>query len=62
MTGPHDSILGMEKAPIVQRFHDALPVRFNVAEGDVQMNAVLLDIDEASGRARAIERLNFRID
>jgi hypothetical protein len=62
MTGPHDSIIGMEKAPIIQRFHDALPARFTVAEGDIQMNAVLLDIDEATGRARGIERLNFRLD
>jgi hypothetical protein len=62
MTGPHDSIIGMEKAPIIQRFHDALPARFTVAEGDIQMNAVLLDIDESTGRARSIERLNFRLD
>jgi hypothetical protein len=62
MTGPHDSIIGMEKAPIIQRFHDSLPARFTVAEGDIQMNAVLADVDEATGRARGIERLNFRLD
>ena len=61
MTGPHDSIIGMEKGPIIQRFHDALPIRFAVAEGDIQMNAVLLDVDETTGRARSIERLNFRL-
>jgi metallophosphoesterase (TIGR00282 family) len=62
MTGPHDSIIGMEKGPIIQRFHDAMPIRFAVAEGDIQMNAVLLDVDESTGRARGIERLNFRLD
>ena len=62
MTGPHDSIIGMEKGPIIQRFHDAMPIRFAVAEGDIQMNAVLLDVDESTGHARAIERLNFRLD
>jgi len=62
MTGPHDSIIGMEKQGILQRFLDSLPARFAVAEGDVQMNAVLIDADEASGRARSIERLNFRLD
>jgi len=62
MTGPHDSIIGMEKGPIIQRFHDALPIRFAVAEGDIRMKCVLLDIDETSGRARGIERLNFRLD
>ena len=62
MTGPHDSVIGMEKQPIVQRFLDGMPARFSVAEGDVQMNSVLMDVDESTGRARSIERLNFRLD
>ena len=62
MTGPHDSVIGMEKGPIIQRFLDAQPTRFSVAEGDIQMNSVLLDIDESTGRARSITRLNFRLD
>ena len=62
MTGPHDSVIGMEKKAIVQRFIDGLPARFSVAEDDIQMNAVLIDADEATGRARSIERLNFRLD
>ena len=62
MTGPHDSVIGMEKKPIVQRFLDALPAKFAVAEGDVQMNTVQIDVDEATGRARSIDRLNFRLD
>jgi hypothetical protein len=62
MTGPHDGIIGMERGPIIQRFHDALPIRFNVAEGDIQMNGVLLDIDESTGRARSIDRINYRLD
>jgi len=62
MTGPHDSVIGMEKAGIMQRFLDAMPAKFAVAEGDVQMNTVLLDVDEATGHARSIERLNFRLD
>jgi calcineurin-like phosphoesterase len=39
-----------------------MPAKFAVAEGDVQMNTVLLDVDETSGRARSIERLNYRLD
>jgi metallophosphoesterase (TIGR00282 family) len=62
MTGPHDSVIGMEKQGVLQRFLDALPARFVVAEGDVQMNTVLIDVDETTGRARSIERLNFRLD
>ncbi len=62
MTGPHDSVIGMEKQGVLQRFLDAMPARFAVAEGDVQMNTVLIDVDEATGRARSIDRLNFRLD
>jgi metallophosphoesterase (TIGR00282 family) len=62
MTGPHDSVIGMEKRGVLQRFLDAMPARFVVAEGDVQMNTVLLDVDESTGRARSIDRLNFRLD
>ncbi len=69
MTGPHDSVIGMDKAAILRRFLDGLPGRFEVASGDVQMNAVVLDVDESgvlsqTGRARtrSIERVRFRID
>jgi 2',3'-cyclic-nucleotide 2'-phosphodiesterase len=62
MTGPHDGVIGMERQGIVQRFLDAMPTRFSVAEGDVQMNTVLIEVDETSGRARSIDRLNFRLD
>ena len=63
MTGPHDSVIGMEKHGILEHFLDnTMPTRFVVAEGDIQMNAVLIDVDETTGRARAIERLDFRLD
>ena len=62
MTGPHDSVIGMDKAGIIQRFLDGLPARFTVSERDVRMNTVLIDVDEATGHARSIERLVFRAD
>ncbi|HXY79558.1 MAG TPA: TIGR00282 family metallophosphoesterase [Candidatus Bathyarchaeia archaeon] len=62
MTGPHDSVIGMEKEGILQHFLDAMPSRFVVAEGDVQMNSVLIDVDESTGHARSIGRLNFHLD
>ncbi len=63
MTGPHDSVIGMEKEGILGHFRDTtMPTRFVVAEGDVQMNCVSIDVDETTGRARSIERLNFRLD
>ena len=60
MTGPHNGVIGMDKAAILRRFLDGRPARFEVATGDVQMNAILLDVDETTGQARAIERLRFR--
>lgn len=62
MTGPHNGVIGMEKTGILRRFLEGLPVRFEVAPGDVQMNTVLLEVDEATGRSLAIERLRFRAD
>jgi 2',3'-cyclic-nucleotide 2'-phosphodiesterase len=62
MTGPHDSIIGVEKAASIQRFLDGMPARFEVASGDVQMNAVLLEVEPATGRSLSIERRRYRID
>jgi metallophosphoesterase (TIGR00282 family) len=62
MTGPHNGVIGMDKAAILRKFLDGQPARFEVATGDVQMNTVLIDVDETTGRARGIERLRFRAD
>jgi metallophosphoesterase (TIGR00282 family) len=62
MTGPHDSIIGMEKEGIIRRFVGAMPARFAVAEGDLQMNTVLMEVDPATGRASSIVRLRYRLE
>jgi calcineurin-like phosphoesterase len=69
MTGPHDGVIGMDRAGIIKKFLDGLPARFEVATGDIQMNAVLIETDEAAPRneagrlaAKSIERLRLRID
>ena len=59
MVGPRDSILGIDPAIIVARYRDHLPRRFEVASGVVQFNSVVVDIDDASGRARSIERVDL---
>jgi 2',3'-cyclic-nucleotide 2'-phosphodiesterase len=61
MTGPHNGIIGMDKTAILRKFLDGQPARFEVASGDVQMNTVMVDVDETTGRARSIERLRFHI-
>ncbi|HKV43080.1 MAG TPA: TIGR00282 family metallophosphoesterase [bacterium] len=58
MTGPRDSIIGMGREEVLQRFLTLLPARFDVAKGPAQLNAVLLDVDDRTGRARGIERVN----
>jgi 2',3'-cyclic-nucleotide 2'-phosphodiesterase len=58
MVGPRDSVLGIEPSIIVSRFRDHLPRRFEVASGVVQFNSVVVDVDETTGRARSIERLD----
>jgi metallophosphoesterase (TIGR00282 family) len=60
MTGPHNGVIGMDKTAILRRFLNGQPARFEVATGDIQMNTVLIDVDETTGRARSIERLRFR--
>ena len=69
MSGPHGGVIGMDRQGITKRFLDGLPARFEVAEGDVQMNCVLIETDDegprnAAGRLRAksIERLRLRAD
>jgi len=57
MTGPHESVIGMDRNSMVKRFLDAMPVKFEVALGDPRLNGVLVDVDEASGRARSIARV-----
>ena len=58
MTGPLDSVIGFEPETVLPRFLNGLPTRFQVGSGPVFFNAVLIDIDPASGAAYSIERLS----
>jgi len=60
MTGPYDSVIGVEKEMILQRFLTNMPAKFEPATGDVRLCGVVIDCDEATGRARSIERLVLR--
>ena len=62
MTGPYDSVIGVQKELILQRFLTNLPAKFEPATDDVRLSAVVVDCDEATGRARSIERLMIRGD
>lgn len=57
MTGPYDSVIGVEKDLIIQRFLTNLPMRFEPATGDVRLCGTLVECDEATGRAQKIQRI-----
>ncbi len=57
MTGGFDSVIGMEKEPIIEKFLTQLPTKFEVAEGDVRFNGVVVEVDEQRGKAKAIKRI-----
>lgn len=59
MTGPHDSVIGVERSAIIQRFLTALPQRFETATENPRLNAVIIAADETTGRAQAIERVSL---
>jgi metallophosphoesterase (TIGR00282 family) len=57
MTGPHESVIGMDRASMVKRFLDSMPVKFEVAIGDARINGILAEVDDSTGRARSITRV-----
>jgi metallophosphoesterase (TIGR00282 family) len=59
MTGPHDSVIGVEIDAALGRFLNAMPSRFETATGNPRLNAVVVDADERSGLATNIERLSY---
>ena len=62
MTGPYDSIIGVQKEIILRKFLTQMPAKFEAAEGDARLCAVLIRADEATGRATSIERILLRSD
>lgn len=61
MTGPHRSIIGVKVEQSLGRFLNSRPSRFEAAKGDVRLHAVVIDVDEETGRSRGIERVQRRL-
>ncbi len=57
MTGPVNSVIGMKKEIAIQGFLTQLPNRFEVATGEVELQGVILEVDETTGRALEIRRI-----
>ena len=62
MTGPVDSIIGVKKEQIINKFLTQMPVRFETAKGKAMLSCVLLDINSKTGMSESIQRLQFTYD
>ena len=61
MTGPFDSVIGIKKEIIIERFLTQMPNKFDLAKDDIRMQGVILNIDAASGKANSIERISVKL-
>jgi 2',3'-cyclic-nucleotide 2'-phosphodiesterase len=57
MTGPYDGVIGVNKEQIITRFLNNMPTRFEPATGDARLCAVVVDADDATGKARSMKRI-----
>jgi len=60
MSGSFDSILGREKHQVIEHFLTNMPVRFNLAQSDVRIQGVIIEVEEASGKALSIKRIECK--
>ena len=62
MTGSFDSVLGREKSQIIEKFLSNMPVRFNLAQNDVRMQGVVVEVEKDTGKALSIARVEYKKD
>jgi metallophosphoesterase (TIGR00282 family) len=62
MTGPDDSVIGDDPEAVIQRFLTMMPHHLSVGRGRPVLNAVMVEVDESSGRATGIERITRELD
>ena len=62
MTGPYDSVIGVESSAVIRKFLTQMPVKFQTAKGDPRLCGVLVEIEDDTGRATRIERVNAPLD
>jgi 2',3'-cyclic-nucleotide 2'-phosphodiesterase len=60
MTGPGDSVIGIEKEQIIERFLTSMPMRFETAQGHGIFSALVVEINEESGKSTAVQRLQLK--
>lgn len=62
MTGPYDSVIGRKIEDVLERFLTSIPTRFAVAKENIQLHGAVLDIDENTGKAKSISRIQRRLN
>jgi metallophosphoesterase (TIGR00282 family) len=62
MCGPWDSVIGVRKELVIERFLTARPVAFEPAKRDTWLQGALVDVDDATGKARSIERVQEKLE
>ena len=62
MTGPYDSVIGVEKEPVLQKFLTAMPIRMEPAKRMVELHSVIIEVDDATGKALSIRRHTVKGD
>lgn len=61
MTGPYQSVIGRRVEDVLKKFITAIPTRFEVASDDIQLHGVVLEIDQTSGKAKSILRIQKKL-
>ncbi len=59
MTGPKESVIGMEIEASLKRFVTTLPEKYKVAEGDAKLNGVIFEINDETCKVKSIKRINM---
>ena len=62
MTGPLDSVIGIDKTQAVGKFLTQMPRKFDIPDKDIELNGVIIDIDAESGLSRYITRVKMKLD
>jgi metallophosphoesterase (TIGR00282 family) len=62
MTGAYEGIIGFSKDRIIEKFLSQTPRSFETAKKDIRLSGCVIDVDEATGKARKIERVQVRVD
>jgi metallophosphoesterase (TIGR00282 family) len=60
-TGPHESVLGREIHPVLERFLTNTPQRFGIARNNVRLQGAVIEVDDSTGKAVAIQRISEAI-